>query len=157
MRPATCSRPTAPNLYNAVAVAADPEARGRGAIVVLNDDLHSARDVTKSHTSDVQAFALPAPGSWAPRPTAASATSAGPRGGTPRLGVHDQGLLALPRVDILYAHAGMSPDLVAACVERGARGLVIAGMGNGNVTREAAEALAERSGREWPWCAARGS
>ena len=63
MRPATSLSPDGPlNLYNAVAVAADPEARGRGAIVVLNDDLHSARDVTKSHTSDVQAFVSPGPG-----------------------------------------------------------------------------------------------
>ena len=63
MRPASSLSPDGPlNLYNAVAVAADPEARGRGAIVVLNDDLHSARDVTKSHTSDVQAFVSPGPG-----------------------------------------------------------------------------------------------
>ena len=63
MRPATSLSPDGPlNLYNAVAVAADPDARGRGAIVVLNDDLHSARDVTKSHTSDVQAFVSPGPG-----------------------------------------------------------------------------------------------
>lgn len=145
MRPATSLSPDGPlNLYNAVAVAADPEARGRGAIVVLNDDLHSARDVTKSHTSDVQAFVSPGPGllgtatygriRYFRRPSRRHTTASE---------FTAEGVLALPRVDVLYAHAGMSPDLVAACVERGARGLVVAGMGNGNVTSEAQAALAE--------------
>jgi L-asparaginase len=145
MRPATSLSPDGPlNLYNAVAVAAHPEARGRGVIVVLNDDLHSARDVTKAHTSDVQAFVSPGPGllgtatygriRYFRRPSRLHTTQSE---------FSTEGLLALPRVDVLYAHAGMSPDLVAACVERGARGLVVAGMGNGNVTREAQAALAE--------------
>jgi L-asparaginase len=63
MRPATSLSSDGPlNLYNAVGVAADPEARGRGAIVAVNDDLHSARDVTKSNTTDVQTFISPGPG-----------------------------------------------------------------------------------------------
>jgi L-asparaginase len=109
----------------------------------MNDDLHSARDVTKAHTSDVQAFVSPGPGllgtatygriRYFRRPS---------RRHGPDSEFRVEGLQELPRVDILYAHAGMSPDLVAACVERGARGLVVAGMGNGNVTHEAAEALA---------------
>jgi len=144
LRPATSLSPDGPlNLYNAVAVAADPEARGRGTIVVLNDDLHSARDVTKSHTTDVQAFVSPGPGllgtatygriRYFRRPSRQHTTTSE---------FATDGLEALPRVDVLYAHAGMSPDLVAACVERGAKGLVVAGMGNGNVTGEAARALA---------------
>jgi L-asparaginase len=144
LRPATSLSPDGPlNLYNAVAVAADSDARGRGAIVVLNDDIHSARDVTKSHTSDVQAFVSPGPGllgtstygriRYFRRPS---------RRHTTESEFAAKALPALPRVDILYAHAGMSPDLVGACVGRGARGLVVAGMGNGNVTHEALEALA---------------
>lgn len=145
MRPATSLSPDGPlNLFNAVAVAADPDARGRGAIVVLNDDLHSARDVTKAHTSDVQAFVSPGPGllgtatygriRYFRRPSRRHTTES-------ELSV--EGLAELPRVDILYAHAGMSPDLVDASVARSARGLVVAGMGNGNVTHEALDALAE--------------
>jgi L-asparaginase len=144
MRPATSLSPDGPlNLYNAVAVAADPDARGRGAIVVLNDDLHSARDVTKSHTSDVQAFVSPGPGllgtatygriRYFRRPS---------RRHTTESEFAREALSVLPRVDVLYAHAGMPTDLVSACVERGARGLVVAGMGNGNVTHEAQDALA---------------
>jgi L-asparaginase len=149
MRPATSLSADGPlNLYNAVAVAADPEAKGRGAIVVLNDDLHSARDVTKSNTTDVQTFVSPGPGllgtasygriRYFRRPSRRHSTES-------EFSV--DGLAALPRVDILYAHANMPPDLVSASVERGARGLVIAGMGNGNVTTAAAEALAEAAGR----------
>jgi L-asparaginase len=144
MRPATSLSADGPlNLYNAVAVAADPEARGRGAIVVLNDDLHSARDVTKSNTTDVQTFVSPGPGllgtasygriRYFRRPsrrhTVESEFSAG-------------GLERLPRVDVLYAHANMPTDLVEASVSLGARGIVVAGMGNGNVTSAAAQALA---------------
>ncbi len=145
MRPATSLSADGPlNLYNAVAVAADPEARGRGAIVVLNDDLHSARDVTKSSTTDVQTFISPGPGllgtasygriRYFRRPTRRHTTDS-------EFSV--DGLARLPRVDILYAHAGMPADLVRASVSHGARGIVMAGMGNGNVSGDTAAALAE--------------
>jgi L-asparaginase len=145
MRPATALSADGPlNLYNAVAVAADPEARGRGAIVVLNDDLHCARDVTKASTTDVHTFISPGPGLLGsasygriryfrqpPHPhSAASEFSV-------------DSLERLPRVDILYAWSNMPADLVRASVAAGARGIVVAGMGNGNVSTEAAGALAE--------------
>ncbi|HEY7515931.1 MAG TPA: type II asparaginase [Vicinamibacteria bacterium] len=144
MRPATSLSADGPlNLYNAVAVAAHADARGRGAIVVLNDDLHSARDVTKSNTTDVQTFVSPGPGllgtasygriRYFRRPS---------RRHTAESEFSVDGLERLPRVDVLYAHASMPPDLVEASVSRGARGIVVAGMGNGNVTSAAAEALA---------------
>ena len=47
----------------------------------------------------------------------------------------------LPRVDVIYAHAGMSPDLIDAAVANGAKGLVIAGVGDGNLTTPALEAV----------------
>ncbi|MFL5320683.1 MAG: asparaginase domain-containing protein, partial [Myxococcaceae bacterium] len=60
MRPATATSADGPaNLYNAVAVAADPKARGRGVLVVQNDEIHSARNVEKMNTTNVQAFASP--------------------------------------------------------------------------------------------------
>jgi L-asparaginase len=144
MRPPTSLSPDGPlNLYNAVAVAADPDAAGRGAIVVLNDDLHCGRDVTKANTTDVQAFESPGPGllgtasygkiRYYRRPrhlhTSSSEWSA-------------SGLERLPRVDIVYAHAGMAVDLIEASVSLGARGLVVAGMGNGNPTAPAVAVLA---------------
>ena len=57
MRPATSQSPDGPlNLYNAVAVAADNAAGGRGVLVVANDDIHSGRDIHKTHTTAVQTF-----------------------------------------------------------------------------------------------------
>jgi L-asparaginase len=48
---------------------------------------------------------------------------------------------SLPRVDVIYAHAGMSPDLIDAAVANGAKGLVIAGVGDGNMTTPALDAV----------------
>lgn len=145
MRPSTSLSADGPlNLFNAVAVAADPAARGRGAIVVLNDDLHSARDVTKSSTTDVQAFISPGAGLMG---TASYGRIRYFRRPTHRHTTESEfsvdGIERLPRVDILYAHAGMLADLVHASVARGARGIVMAGMGNGNVSTDTAHALAD--------------
>src|SRR5262249_48521779 len=54
MRPSTAMSADGPlNIYNAVAIAADPKARGRGVLVTLDDDIHSAHDIVKMHTTDV--------------------------------------------------------------------------------------------------------
>src|SRR6185295_7499734 len=47
-----------------------------------------------------------------------------------------EGVNALPRVDIIYAHANMSPDLITSAVANGAKGLIIAGVGDGNATKQ---------------------
>ncbi|MET0716549.1 MAG: type II asparaginase [Mycetocola sp.] len=145
MRPATSLSADGPlNLFNAVSVAADPQARGRGVIVAINDDLHSARDVTKSNTTDVQTFVSPGPGllgtasygriRYFRNPTHPHTT-------TSEFSVDSA--VTLPRVDILYAYANMPVDLVRASASFGARGIVVAGMGNGNVSTEAARMLAD--------------
>jgi L-asparaginase len=143
MRPSTSLSADGPlNIYNAVGVAADPAAKGRGVLVVANDDIHGARAITKRHTTDVQTFASPEAGlvgvclfddrTFARTPVRAHTTA------TPFTVKKGQ---ALPRVDVIYAHAGMSADLVDAAVERGAKGLVIAGVGDGNMTTPALEAV----------------
>ena len=124
MRPATALSADGPlNLFNAVSVAADPHARGRGTIIAINDDLHSARDVTKSSTTDVQTFVSPGPG------LLGTASYGRIRYFRHPTHVHTRstefsvdGRHALPRVDILYAHANMPPDLVRASVSLGAQG-----------------------------------
>jgi L-asparaginase len=144
MRPATSLSADGPlNLYNAVAAAGNADTFGRGAIVVVNDELHSARDVTKSSTTDVQTFVSPGPGLLG---TARYGSIRYFRRPTRHHTIVSQfapvDIDRLPRVDILYAHASMPADLVRASVGRGAQGIVIAGMGNGNVPAEAVSALA---------------
>ncbi len=143
MRPSTAMSADGPlNIYNAVAIAADPTARGRGVLVAIDDDIHSAHDVVKGHTTDVATF---------------SSSEAGLVGAvlfgktiwyrTPAQVHTKNSELAivtgkpLPRVDIIYAHANMSPDLIDSAVEKGAKGLVIAGVGDGNMTAPAMDAV----------------
>jgi L-asparaginase len=143
MRPSTSLSADGPlNIYNAVGVASDERARGRGVLVVANDDIHAARAVTKRHTTDVETFVSPEVGligvclfddrDFARTPARAHTTA------TPFQVTRGQ---TLPRVDIIYAHAGMSPDLIDAAVANGARGLVIAGVGDGNMTTPALDAV----------------
>jgi L-asparaginase len=70
---------------------------------------------------------------------------AGRRGTTSEFSI--KGLSTLPRVDIIYAHANMSTDLIDAAVTNGAKGLVIAGVGDGNMTAKALEACSAAAKR----------
>lgn len=143
MRPATAMSADGPlNIYNAVAVAADPRSRGKGVLVVANDDIHAAHDVTKTHATDVETFRSGEAG-------LVGVTLFGKQNyfRTPE-NIHttksDFAVTAgqvLPRVDVIYATAGMSPDLIDAAVANGARGIVVAGVGDGNFTAPALEAL----------------
>jgi L-asparaginase len=150
MRPATSMSSDGPmNLYNAVATAAHPDAWGRGVLVVANDEIHHAREVAKTNTTQIGTFKSTQRG-------LAGLVSSGrvhfygaparrqTRGGAFAL----PGRAALPRVDIVYAHAGMGPQLIRASVRGGARGIVIAGVGNGNLAAPAlaAAAAAARAG-----------
>jgi L-asparaginase len=148
MRPATALSADGPlNLFNAVAVAAHPEVQGHGVMLVINDDIHSAREVTKTSTTDVQTFISTGPGLLGTATFGRVRLFRNPRRRHTvfsALSVKD--LTALPRVDILYAWAGMPADLVESSVTRGARGIVIAGVGNGNLPRPVMKALVEVAG-----------
>lgn len=147
MRPSTAISADGPlNLYNGIAVAADPNAKGHGVLLVMNDWIHSAQALTKVSTTAVQTFMSPIRGLI----------------GTTAYGVNDfyhlpdqkfgkssefdiKGVTALPRVDIIYADADMKPDLIDASIEKGAKGIVIAGVGNGNMNKASLDACAKAS------------
>ena len=144
MRPATAISADGPsNLYNGVAVAISPGARARGVMVMLNDQIDYARNVVKTHTTDVQTFVSVNRG-----PAGVSNTGVVTWFGMPdkKHGATSEftldGVTKLPRVDIIYAHAGMNADLIDAAVKLGAKGLVIAGVGDGNMTAAALERVA---------------
>lgn len=143
MRPATALSADGPlNLFNAVAVAADVAAEGHGAMLVVNDDIHSARDVTKTSTTDVQTFISPGAGLLGTATYGRVRLFRKPiRRHTVHSALSAKGLTTLPRVDILYAYAGTPADLVESSVVLGARGIVIAGVGNGNFPRPVMKAL----------------
>jgi len=164
MRPATAIGADGPaNLYNAVAVAASPDSRGRGALIVVNDSIHLARNVSKTNTTNVETFRSlnrgpaglvntgkiewfgqgVAAASGRPSSIADKAQPAAALNGAPSARFSVENLDALPRVDILYAHANMSTDLIDAAIKGGAKGLVIAGVGDGNMTQQALDRLAQ--------------
>lgn len=127
------------NLFNAVAVAGDEASRDRGVLLVMNDTVHGAREVTKTHTMTVGTFESPNTGPVGDVHFGRVHYFAPPR---PRPEPFDiAGLTSLPRVDIVYAHANMDGALIDAAVEAGAKGIVIAGVGNGNMSQAALAAV----------------
>jgi L-asparaginase len=144
MRPSTAVSADGPlNLYNGVGVAADPAAKGRGVLVVLNDQIHAAHSLTKTSTTAIQTFMSPLRGL-----VGVSAYGKNDWYNTPPWKHTTQSefdvakVTKLPRVDIVFACADMSPDLIDASVSAGAKGIVIAGVGNGNMNKASIDAAA---------------
>jgi L-asparaginase len=132
------------NLLNAVRVAAAPAARGRGAIVLMNDELFAARDVTKSNTSRMNAFSAPDAGRLgiADPDTIEFYRSAPDTTGECRPPTFDVATLtSFPRVDIIPAYVGADSVAIDALVGAGAKGLVLAGVGRGGSTPAQGRAL----------------
>jgi L-asparaginase len=147
MRPSTALSADGPlNFYNAVAVAADKDAAGRGVLVVINDWIHGASSLTKTSTTAVQTFLSPLRGLVGTVAYGESEFYRGPVGkNTTESEFSLDGVTALPRVDIIMAHENMDGKLIDAAVAAGAKGIVVAGVGNGNMTAGALEALAAQS------------
>jgi L-asparaginase len=144
MRPSTALSADGPlNFFNAVAVAANPQAVGRGVMVVLNDWIHGAASLTKTSTTAVQTFMSPLSGllgtvaygeiEWYRSPIGKNTTSSD-------FAVDKS--TVLPRVDVIMATENMDGVLINAAAAAGAKGIVIAGVGNGNMTAPALNALA---------------
>ena len=141
--PSTVGYEGAANLLEGVRVAADPSARNKGALVVLNDEINSARNVTKSDALRLQTFRSREYG---------------------QLGVVDRDrvvffnqivqrhneqiefdiskITELPRVDVIMVYQGASGDLIKAAVDNGAKGIVIAVAGAGATSGTQPEGLA---------------
>lgn len=132
------------HLRNDVRVAADPGARDLGVLVLLNDEVHSARDVAKSSTLRLHAFRSPVHGPLGQADPDEVVFYRRPvRLHAPASAFEVLGLDALPRVDILYAYAGGDGALARAAVAAGALGIVSAGFAPGSRTPEETEAFRE--------------
>jgi len=135
MRPSTAVSAEGPlNLYNAVAVAANPNSKGRGVMLVMNDQIHSAQAVTKTNTTSVQTFMSPMQGLMGAVIYGQQEFYRYPHGiHTTESEFSIKGVNSLPRVDILYADVDTPADLIDLFIKAGAKGIVIAGVGNGNM------------------------
>ncbi|MBR2642614.1 MAG: asparaginase [Lentisphaeria bacterium] len=135
MRPASSMSADGPlNLYQAIQAAASDAVRGAGTMIFMNGTLLAAREACK-----IQPV----------RPDAFTAREMGAVGcvadGKVEMFYHStkehtlstpfeaETLTSLPKVDILYAYAGAEPELLDDCVKRGAKGIAIACVGNGNL------------------------
>ena len=142
MRPSTALSAEGPlNLYNAVAVAANPKSKGYGVMVVMNDEIHSAHGVKKMITTPVQTFQSPEEGMMGSVIFGEVEFFHKTYGlNTVNSEFSVAGVKELPRVDIVYACADVSPDLIDLMVKAGAKGIVVAGVGDGNMNAGTLEA-----------------
>lgn len=133
------------NLVNAVRTIAHPDSGGRGVMVLLNDQIHSARDVVKTSTYRLETFQAPSLGPiGVADPDRVLFYHRHERRHTTATPFDILNLGDLPRVDILYDYHGSDGALIPACLAAGAKGIVVAGAGAGAVggMRDALEAAA---------------
>ena len=132
------------NIFNAVNVAMSKEAAGKGVMVVMNDEIHAAREVTKTNTTAVDTFKSPNSGKIGTVFYGNVKFYMNPvRKHTVNSAFDITKIKELPRVDIIYSHSNDNPDFVNVAVKNGAKGIINAGMGNGNPFPSALEALGE--------------
>lgn len=143
MRPATAISPDGPmNLANAVRLASTPAAVGMGVLVLLNDTVHAARDVTKTNTSRLDTFKNYELGALGYVSNGLVTFYHAPvRKHTHRAEFDISELIDLPRVDIVYSYVGSDEIMVKALVEAGAKGIIHAGCGAGASTPKTSQAL----------------
>ena len=144
MRPSTAVSADGPlNLFDAVAVAADSNSKGRGVLVVMNDWIHGAHSLTKTSTTAIQTFQSPLRGLVGISSYGKNDYYNTPHWKHTTASEFDVTHVSkLPRVDIVFACADMSADLIDASVANGAKGIIIAGVGNGNMNKASLEAAA---------------
>ncbi len=147
MRPATAIGADGPaNLYDAVALAANPEAKGRGPLVVLNDEIHYAREAQKTNSTALDTFKSPNRGRAGVMNTGKAyffSTNTTVHTTKSEFSVDGKGVNDLPHVEVVYSYANFGRDTIDFLVGKGVKGIVLAGVGDGNSTDTAIAALAD--------------
>jgi L-asparaginase len=145
MRQATALGADGPaNLFNAIRLAASAETREIGAVVLMNDEIFPAREVAKISTNRVDAFIATGGGRLGVTDSDALVLERTPRTrtcGVPAFSL--EGVTALPRVEIVTSYLGGDGALVRAAVAAGARGIVMASVGQGGTTPDQRSAIQE--------------
>ncbi len=145
MRPSTAISADGPlNLLHAVAVAASPESHGMGAMIVLNGQILSSREGTKSNTLSAETFKAHELGILG---YVIDFKAVFYRAVLRKHTVHTEfcveNVHALPRVDILYQYLDVAPELCKAVIASAPEAIVLAGMGDGNISESTAHILQE--------------
>jgi glutamin-(asparagin-)ase len=149
MRPASALSADGPlNFYAAVAAASAPSSFGQGVLVVLNDEIHSARDVSKSTSLRVDSFGS----AYGPLGVVVGGrvlyyrSLARPH--TAATEFHLAGIAQLPKAGIVYAHSGIDDSIGSLLAAADYAVVVHAGFGNGTVSARVVEPLeaARRAG-----------
>ncbi|MGV2290458.1 asparaginase [Trinickia sp. YCB016] len=149
-RPAnTDGSDAAANLRAALAVATAPGSRGAGALVVMNNQIFAARDVSKAASFELAAFEAPpfGPLGWVDADAQVIWRRRLSREPGPLPSFALDALDALPRVDIVLSYAGVDRVMIDACVAAGARGIVCAGLAPGRPAKGQTQALADAVGQ----------
>ncbi|EOV1637223.1 type II asparaginase [Campylobacter jejuni] len=146
MRPSTAISADGPkNLYNAVALVANKEAKNKGVMVAINDKILSARGVVKTHSLNVDAFSSPDFGDLGYIVDSKvffynNVTKAH----TKNAPFDVSKLTSLPKVDILYSYSNDGSGVAAkALFEHGTKGIVVAGSGAGSIHKNQKDVLKE--------------
>ena len=144
MRPGTAlSADGALNLLNAVSVAASKDAKGKGVLITMNDQIQSARDTNKDVNIETRAFqsqwgslgmVVEGRNYWFRAPVKRHTTASE---------FNIDNLSSLPQVDIVYSHGNVQPTAVQALVASGAKAIIHAGTGNGSVADRMVKPLQE--------------
>ena len=141
MRPSNMAGADGPaNLTNAVRAVVDTNTRGRGTMVLMDDRLFAARDVTKTNSTRVETFQAPERGPMAiVDPEGLAFRHKSPGRHAAQFDITD--IRELPRVDIIYSYGGADSVQVDAAVAAGTKGIVVAGVGRGGMTPAQGAAL----------------
>lgn len=141
MRPATALSADGPlNLLQAVTLATSPNARGRGAMIVLNDRIGSAYYTTKNNANSVDTFYSTEAGQLGFFINQVPYFYYEPAQPVGKVHFNISGLTDLPMVDIIFAHQDMDLLLFNSSVQNGAEGIVLAGVGAGGMSSRASDA-----------------
>ncbi|KQT67419.1 MULTISPECIES: asparaginase [unclassified Pseudomonas] len=142
MRPGTAmSADGMLNLYNAVAVASSKEARGKGVLVTMNDEIQSGRDVSKMINIKTEAFK----NAWGPLGMVVEGKSYWFRLPAKRHTMDSEfdikDIKSLPDVEIAYSYGNVSDTAYKALAQAGAKAIIHAGTGNGSVSSRVVPSL----------------
>lgn len=142
MRPATSISSDGPlNLYNAVAIAGSKKSINRGVMVAMNGDILDSHDVTKTNTVSVQTFKSPNVGPIG-NATMGDVTYNSPLSTSEKVPFSVNANTKLPDVAIIYEYAGVNTDMLDKVLETpNLKGIVIAGVGDGNIPSYEADFL----------------